>query len=433
MESLNIEGLFWLAKKPDYKVAGRLNFDIVKGGVLDLIGSFQSQRSPGKTALQDLLGDDDPVRIHGVAGRKLLTLYDCLRSNVTINAPGITQEQYQASAILSGGHFDENVPLEFEAAKVRLRFLEHWIGKSGVQVHIQTEEAKGVQLTGITYSAPETMIVNTSFGQLELSYNCRLRGRRPTETIIDERCTLRLTFSTCLSMDETVRICSALQNLVTIGLHAPSTIAELSLSPSDQLTAHSPSRKEWIKLYAQFMDSDIQLDTRPPHPAKMLFTFEDIGGLEGVAKWVKIADKYATVTGTLVNHWYVPNMYLENQFFNAFTSAEALRRIQLGSQNINMSKELNALAGQAGPAFLALVGDLDSWTKRVIQVRQNRVVHRGLQESSEGLTLYLLAETLYFLVVLCLLQECDVPARTMTKIQEHQRFSMLAKDIRTLD
>ena len=30
MENLDIEGLFWLAKKPDDKVAGRLRFDAAK-------------------------------------------------------------------------------------------------------------------------------------------------------------------------------------------------------------------------------------------------------------------------------------------------------------------------------------------------------------------------------------------------------------------
>ena len=252
---------------------------------------------------------------------------------------------------------------------------------------------------------------------------------RPTQTFYER---INLTFAASHSVEDTVSICSTIQDLVTIGLDAPSAIAKLSLSPSTQLKDSSRRTSEWIELYAQFTGADTEPDATPPHPAKMLFTFEDIGGLRGVAKWVQIARKYQAVIGALVNHWYVSQLYVDLRFFNAYTAAEALRRIQLGEQSINMDKELKVLAEQAGSTFAALVGDVDSWIKRVVQVRNNRVVHRGLHESAEGGLLYLLSESIYFLVVLCLLRECNVPADTLTKMQEHQRFRLLAKDLKAL-
>jgi hypothetical protein len=61
------------------------------------------------------------------------------------------------------------------------------------------------------------------------------------------------------------------------------------------------------------------------------------------------------------------------------------------------------------------------------------VIHRSTAEQPEGLasSLYLLSESTYFLVALCLLRECEVPEATLSKIREHQRFQSLAEQLKT--
>ena len=72
------------------------------------------------------------------------------------------------------------------------------------------------------------------------------------------------------------------------------------------------------------------------------------------------------------------------------------------------------------------MGDVNSWVKEIVQVRNNNVVHRGLRGDVQGSRLYWLAESVYFLVVLVLCSECDVPEATSAKIRNHQRFASLA-------
>ncbi len=431
MENLDVEGLFWLPSKPDDKVAGRLKFDATNGTELSLIGAFRNYLSPGTTNLDGLLGNDKLARVHGVAEGKSFTLCDSTQIQTTMNIPGIIREKYHSPVLLSGGHFNDDKQLTFKAANVRLRFLENWIGISGVQVRIETEGDKRIHFRGLTYNSPEESRASTSFGQIHLLHSGKLRDSRPVETTIEERCTLRLTFEKARSLDESVHLCSPIQDLVTIGLHAPSAMTELSLSLSDELKRASHSTSQWVNVYAQFTGTDTQAHLAPPHTAKMLFTFADVGGLAGVASWLEATRNYPSVLGILVNHWYVPQLYVDNRFFNAYTAAETLRRIQVGKQQINMKRGFNALAEKAGHTFVQLVGDLDSWITKVIQVRNTRVFHRGLHESSEGVMIYLLAESLYFLVVLCLLRECNVSEDALAKIQDHQRFSLLAKDLQT--
>ena len=48
------------------------------------------------------------VRIHGIAGGKVLTLVHCLRTNESMQAPGIVREKYRASVILSGCQLNDS-------------------------------------------------------------------------------------------------------------------------------------------------------------------------------------------------------------------------------------------------------------------------------------------------------------------------------------
>ena len=121
---------------------------------------------------------------------------------------------------------------------------------------------------------------------------------------------------------------------------------------------------------------------------------------------------------------------VDNRFFNVVTAAEALARIRRKQQTIDFENELGALAREAGSTFGALVGDVNSWVKEIVQVRNNNVVHRGLRGDVQGSRLYCLAESVYFLVVLVLCSECDVPEATSAKIRNHQRFAWLASRLK---
>lgn len=61
----------------------------------------------------------------------------------------------------------------------------------------------------------------------------------------------------------------------------------------------------------------------------------------------------------------------------------------------------------------------------VVKVRVNQIVHRGLGRDIDGSRLYDLTESLYYLVVLCLLKECGVPVSAFSNIKQHQRFRQL--------
>ena len=280
MEELDVEGLFWLATNPGDQVAGRLRFDSANGGELNLIGAYHE--------ITQWNHEFAPARIHGVAGKKLLTLDDCYLIQTSSQYPGILRERYRAPIVFAGAHFDENQSLEFSAVCLRLLYLEHWVGRSGTDINIiPSENSNGSEQIQITVTPLEKLTSCTDIGDLELSFINSFHPDPIVETTITQSCAFGFRFQEAQPLQETLKVCTALQNLLTIGVDSPSSIVSVSLSCAD-LTHHATTGGTvpiQVSLYAQFRGSHTSAETKTIHPFEMLFTFDDIDGLDGVAKW----------------------------------------------------------------------------------------------------------------------------------------------------
>ena len=433
MEELNVEGLFWLVDQPDDKVAGRLRFDVANGAELSLIGAFHQLPSSGTHDLTDVFSTrDDHVRILGVAGKRLLTLEQCSHAGTKMEIPGIIAERYFPRFILSGAHFEDREPLEFSAIHIELRNLENWVWRSGINVEVKRNDAgSGISEIQVNFKPPSKLVLPTEIGDLELEHTYRFRPDPVLKTTIAQGCSIGLRFSAPYALVDAIRIANDLQDLLTVGVHSPSSFRKVTVSHSN-LLRKLPSGKEvpeLIGVYAQSRGSNVQLPEKSIHPAQMLFTFDDIGGLDGVANWLKTSTKFAQVVDSLLSHWYLPTFYTDNRLLNTIIAAEALERIRRQQQDINFSDALHSLIELAGAPFRELVEDVDAWVKEIVQARINNLVHRGLHGNLEGHRMYDLSESLYFLVVLCLLRESGIAEQTLAKMQEHRRFKTLAENL----
>ena len=414
MEHLDIEGLFWLPEKNDDKIPGRLTFHPKDGAELDLIGAFHD--------IQEFMNvTDPPMRVHGVAGGKYITLDRCLVTNSQIQWPGIAREKYRVGVILSGALIAENEGLEFSIVRCRLRHLNQWIGRTGTKVDMHRDDRKGVfSRVDITNIPLDDIVVSTDIGELLLKFSYSLKGDPLVNIGIEQGCDFELRPQIPMSLEKMVSVCNALKDLVTIGVGTASSIEKITLA--------RPTFKESIDVYAPFIGSS-DMSTKTPHPREMLFTFDDIGGITAMGRWANLFGKYDIVINTLLSHTYSEQIYADIRFFNSITAAEALARIHSGRQNLKLDYELEAMTAHAGSVFESLVGDVEQWIKEVVKTRTNNVIHRGLHEG-ETPRLFLLAESLYFLIVISLLRECHIPETVLSNISSHSRFRWLAKQLR---
>ena len=428
LEDLDVDGLFWLDGKPDDKVAGRLKFNMVNGADLILIGAFHDLRDV-------FFPRDKPVRILGVAGKRLLTLERCIHAGSSLEVPGMISERYTPEFILSGAHFVGDMPLEFCAVYLELRHLEHWIWKCGTRIDYKRDDPGGrISEIQVNYSPPPKAVIPMDIGELELEYMYSFH-RDPMETTIAQRCSIGVKFGEPYALEDAIKVGSSLQNLLTVGVHSPTSFNKVTLSHPDLLRTLPGGREvpELISMYAQFRGSNTPRQDKAIHPTRMLFTFDDIGGLDGIAKWLVTSDKFRLVIDSLLSHWYLPAIYTDNRLLNIIIAAEAFERVRLQTRKINFKDALKSLIKLAGAPFRVIVDNVDTWSNEIVRARVNNLVHRGMSGDLEGQRMYVLSESLYFLVVLCLLRECGISEETLSKMQEHESFRWIEEQLRALD
>ena len=230
MEELDIDGLFWLATNPDNKVAGRLKFDSASGAELDLIGALLGIPSDGIVTPEVTCDDKRRPRIQGVAGRRQITLDRCLRVEQNLEFPGIHREKYSAPIVITGHYFGEDDLLEFSSVLVSLRHLEYWVNKSGVEVEYISEDGLNhIKQIHLTHTPVDRLATTTNIGDLELCFGWKLKGDHVVQSTIEQSCGFYLRFSEARSLEDTQKTCSALKELVAIGLNTPSSITEITL------------------------------------------------------------------------------------------------------------------------------------------------------------------------------------------------------------
>ena len=433
METLDTVGTFWIAGKPERKVAGRLTFNDVDGLELNLIGSLHdplevlSQHTGPviSVPLNEMYGlVNEPVRIVGETTKGYVTLDKCWRKSghfPLIEGTSPAQEVYRGSSAFLGAHFGEDEPFVFTGVRTSIQNLEHWVGIPAASIELDyAEHSNEVEQLRIISTPREKMVAKTDMGELELVFGHRLGGDHILESTIRQNQYLGLRFSEPQPLEDTLRVCKSLQDLVTIGINAPTSIDSIRIRHADLDST--------IGIYTRLIGATGQEINKPLHPLEMLFTFEDIGGLQSVAKWIEVASKYRLVINILLSHKYKPSGFVEHRFFDAVTAVETFARLRSQEKHINRYK-VKRLSHWAGTTFKALVGDVDHWVDLVWNVRRDSIVHRGLREEKVS-QLLLLAESLYFLMVLCLLRECDAPGRALERIQEHERFIYAASKLR---
>ena len=348
--------------------------------------------------------------------------------------PGMVRERYFPEVILSGAHFEAGEPLKFNAVYLEMRHLEHWVWKSGTRKDVkQDDSGRGISEIQVSFKPPSKSVIPTDIGSLELEHTYSFRHDPIIETTITQGCSIGIKFVESYQLEDAIKVGNSLQNLLTVGVHSPSSFKKVTLSRPGLVHTLPSGREvpELISVYTQFRGSDIPKQDKAIHPTQMLFTFDDIGGLDGIAKWLVTSDKFRLVIDSLLSHWYLPTVYTDNRLLNTIIAAEAFQRIRLKQPNINFGKALIDLAKLAGEPFRYIVEDVNIWAKEIVCARNNNLVHRGLQEDLEGQRMYDLSEALYFLVVLCLLRECGISEETLAKIQNHQRFRRVKEQLRS--
>ena len=183
MEPFDDEGIFWLPGKDTDQRTGRLKFDPADGATLNIMGSF------GDVAEQ-FNNQARLLRIHGVAGKRYLTLDGCMNTDTTLEGPGVPHQTYYVHRIITRALFDEDEPLTFDKCSVSFDQLAHWIGRSGVTVGFETQTPQPTfpsDRIKIEFTQPQDETAQISDDEeLRLTSTWSLGGDNVTNTYLNQ-------------------------------------------------------------------------------------------------------------------------------------------------------------------------------------------------------------------------------------------------------
>lgn len=409
MALLDVMGQFWLATKPESRVPGRLVVNEENRSVLDLNGSLYD--------LEHVFDfGDSPVRILGITDGKFLTLDDCLKDAIKGAFTGNIREQYSSSLMLEGSHFTEGENLEFDGMLLKLRYLEQWTWLSGVR---ETTDNDGIM---IRISKAPKMKKIIEDGEIELGFDSHYSGEMVGLRTIEENCVFKIDFNDRKPMSRVRATASILQDLITLGVGKPSAVRNIQLL----------FEKETLKLYTRWRAQNMQGIPQNVAPTRMLFTLHDIGGIDGVSQWINQAKRFESVLAPLRSYWYIPDLDVETRFISIFIAAEALAKVL--SENAKSRRRIKRMIQRVSEAFSPMIDDTDSWAEDVCNTR-NELIHRSPSANASSrptdlVRLFFLGESLYYLVVLCLLHSCGMPEHVLLQIRESRGFQNAASRLR---
>ena len=133
MEPFENDGIFWRPGKDNEQLSGRLKFDPVEGATLSLIGGFGD-------IIDQFTEQSANIRIHGVAGKRYLTLDGCFNTKTEIEMPGTRRQDFYVGFIIAGHLFPDGEEFTFDEFSAGFDQLPTWVRRSGVNVTLEATE-----------------------------------------------------------------------------------------------------------------------------------------------------------------------------------------------------------------------------------------------------------------------------------------------------
>src|SRR6266508_1526531 len=416
MDSLDVKGYFGLPDRPgETRVPGQLAFSTADGGSLSLIGRLSG------------LGRQ-PSRLVGEAEGQSYTLEDCLQA---FSAPFRGKQVLLVQRMIVGAVYAKDEPVTADRVSLKLANLTHWAETAGYAEAIRHGE--GEQPTGPwTLSSDPIRPLSLSIpgGILQLKQCRDWTGDGITSRTLTQAAWLHIEFNEVLPLPDVIDVASDLQDLVSIGTDQPAVFEQFRLWHPD-FSREIPDGRRIRQPVDYLAEWNARPDEqkRPPRTNDMAFTFTELGGMDGVAKWLKVAAKYRSMLSRVMNTRYERRMFVEDRLLDRVAALEGFHRQwkRTGKKQVWLVDRLTELASRAGDPFTELVGDAQAWCKRVKKERDNIAHHKGRPAHQDSGAMYFAAEAAYWLFVLCMLRLMKAPAAVFDHIT-HCPQSAWAKD-----
>ncbi|WP_162799167.1 hypothetical protein [Nocardioides sp. 616] len=450
---------WWLPDYPDRRVPGRLTWDPDRGGDLKLMGELR------KPVILDNHLADGGVQKYRVRPNKLERHYPVilgshktnagreeaytLLNSLSLNSVGFHgleefPEHISPGALLHGAWYTDPSEIEADRAIFDLSHLSSWVNLSGLEIEYPQLSGSHVDpfivITGTDLPAFSTTHENAI---VELRQLLRQTGDHEHASGVDQSWQLVIKIEPMGELERFTDIAIDIRALVTIGAGKTADITRAVLQ-HPQLHQHTldgtpvPAFRDDITYLNRWAHRGSNDSSIRKHD--LYFDLEQLGGADGVRRWLDAASTYRTELRRVMATRYTDAMYLEDRIMNTSAALERFDKVRRpdapkvfrdGKWHVaSFVDRIIACADYAGPTFADLiVEDAPVWAKRVKFVRNQLAHHDDPFRITGEVGEHVLAEQVYWLFVMCLLRECDAPDATFESIARHGQIRWLSEQV----
>lgn len=442
-EALDLQGRWWLPEHEDHKVLGTFRWDPATGGVLQVQGELRP------IILKDNVRADGSVQkyrdratraekqypvIWGQVERKAYTLLDAFRLSVRELTLDDSIERVHVNRLLEGAWFNNPDELEADRVVIDLRHLTGWVNQAGLSTHHpKHDDRDDDRFSTVAARNLPTLKVQHDDTSVRFFQSLREQGDHIHELGIAQRWSLSLVLDEPRPLAPFMDTASDIQDLVSIAVGKTANFDIVRLQhPSlpKRSLAGSPmgNLRQDITYHAQWSNRSAPCDPVKRHD--MYFVLDDLGGMDGVARWLDVAERYRTELSRVMATRYSDSMFLEDRIMNISAALDSFDKVRraTGDERVNYVDRITECIDLAGEPFTDLIAqDARAWAKAVKETRHDLAHHRERFRLDGSVGEHLQSEQLFWLFTFCMLRLADAPTAVFDGIGNHAQFRWLTE------
>ncbi|UED85202.1 HEPN domain-containing protein [Streptomyces profundus] len=444
MKPFEGQGHWWLLGDEERRLPGTLKINAAGDVELHIIGSLSPFDLLGdsvtKNGITETVFTEESAekvgtypRIHGIIGTTAYTLEDCFQKRADRNLlGGVPTEVVHVNQVFKGVFYEEGEEVVASGISFTLKYLSYWVLKGGLSSSFrfperQLEARDGAPEPRFSVYGHEVQPESANLAdssELRLRQHLVLTGDGVTCQGIKQSYYYHYDPPSLSPMDTLLEVASDLQDLVSIATNRTAQFDEVNFYHPDVKFKLGEGRFALrpIEFHARWTavdDAPVKISRIP-----LVFGYKEFGGMDGVAAWLDVARKHRTSLGRVMSTRYSKSMSVSDRLLNRAASLESFDRT-LHGDSIDFGARMSRCANYAGGTFMEMVKDRRKWSQLVKGDRDDIAHNLGRnRETSEQV---FLADSLYWLFVLCLLKESKASRDVFRAVKEYGDYSWLCR------
>jgi hypothetical protein len=433
-------GRWWLPHHQHHKVTGIFRWDPDSGGTLNLHAELHPVEwkdnvlpdgGVQKYRERPRIGQRYPV-IWGQVESRAVTLLDSFCVTVREFGEDDALERIHVNRLLDGALYEDPEAIDVDRVVIDIRHLTGWVGQSGLKTdHPRRDVRSDDRFSVITARTLPALTADHRGTSVRFVQSLGEEGDFIHDLGISQRWSLRLVHPEPRSLSPFMDTASDIQDLVTIAVGKAADFESVRLQhPAlcQLLMDGTPKgdRRQSITYHAQWANRSEPSEPVSRH--QMYFTLEDLGGMDGVGRWLDVAEEYRTELSRTMATRYSASMFLEDRIMNisaALDSFDKVRR-QTGNAKVDYVERIRQCIEFAGEPFLDLLAtEPTAWANRVKAARHDLAHHKERFRREGTVGDHLHAERLFWLFSLCMLRLAEAPETVFGSISNHAQVRWL--------